>query len=204
MTQVPCPAICLEDPPQPALPPQLEECSQEKAGKVEVRPSNVNELRTIGQESDLLKDHWQEIASNKELMVLNPNWVRYYELEERDQFAMLAAWDGEVMVGYSVNFVFQHLHYSALTVMSNDIFYVDRDYRAGGLGVRLLNETEKLAREMECGILLFHSKPGSDLAEVLGAKLTVLGKLKRLLSPFGRLLGHRGYGVEDIIHSKVL
>ncbi len=67
----------------------------------------------------------------------------------------------------------------------------------------MLKATEDAGRERECGIALFHSKPGSDLSELLldGANHSLS---RKLLSAFGRLLGFRGYGVQDIIHSKVL
>jgi GNAT superfamily N-acetyltransferase len=143
--------------------------------------SDVDEMRRCA--GQLFEDHWQEIALNKGVMTLSPNWKSYYELEERGQLVALAAWFGDELVGYSVSFVFPHSHYSQVSVMQNDVLFVDKAHRKGGLGLRLIAETENIAAERGCQVVLFHSKKDTTL---------------------GKILDRRGYGIQDIIHSKVI
>ena len=84
----------------------------------------VDDLRDGGIES-LLVEHWEEVALHKDVMQLNPDWVRYYELEERGELLILAAIDQrDGVVGYSVNFLTRHPHYSMLVVAQNDLLFV--------------------------------------------------------------------------------
>ncbi len=164
--------------------------------------SDINEMRSVADR--MFVDHYQEIALNKGVMKLDINWHRYYALEEQDAVVCLAAWLGSEMVGYSVNVVYQHMHYQQVTVIHNDVLFVAKEHRGGGLGASLVEATETAGRYLECQVLLFHSKPGEDLEQVLDMKLKVDGMVKRLLTALGRLLGIRGYKVQDIMHSKLL
>ena len=159
--------------------------SKATAPVVEIRDTGVDELREHS--ASLQKEHWDEIALHKEVMELNPNWHYYYELEERGTLVMLAAWlqrkTSEKLVGYSVSFQFMHHHYSGLMVMQNDVVFVTKRMRSAGVGKKLMAETMAIARESGCGMVLMHSKPGTA---------------------FDRLLEADGWGVQDIVRSKVI
>lgn len=148
---------------------------------LEIRTSDVDEMRTHSE--PLYRAHWDEIAINKGVMRLSPNWVSYYELEERDRLVILTAWAADQMIGYSISIEYQHLHYSGLTVFQNDVIFVLKEWRRTGVGRSLIEETENIARERGCHMMLFHSKADTALEAIMDA---------------------RGYGVQDIIHSKVL
>ena len=154
---------------------------EDTSGLVDIRATNIDELRSeaIG----LFEEHWEELATDKGAMKLVPHWKQYYELEERDAIVALAAWMGDQMVGYSLSMVFRHLHYSELWCLQNDILFVKREYRRGGLGLKLIEATEEVARKLECGMILWHSKLDTTL---------------------GVLLEKRGYRIQDIIQSKML
>ena len=164
--------------------------------------SDINEMRELA--DTLFVDHYEEIALNKKAMALDINWHRYYALEEQDAVVCLAAWLGNEIVGYSVNVVYQHMHYQQIKVLHNDVLFVAKQERRSGLGVKLVEATETAARYLECDVLLFHSKPGSDLETYFGTKIIVDGRIQKLITTLGRLLGIKGYKVQDIMHSKLL
>lgn len=147
--------------------------------KVEIRESTVDEM--LAHAGQLFEEHWDEIALNKQVMVLKPDEERYRRMEQQGAALILAAFAGEQMVGYSVNFVMKHLHYADLCVCSNDLLFVAKEKRTGRLGLQLIKATEKFAKERGARLMLWHAKEQTALA-------TIIPKM--------------GYGVQDIIFSK--
>jgi len=145
----------------------------------EIRTSNVSEM--LANAGELFEEHWDEIALNKQVMILKPDEARYRAMEEAGSLLILAAWEGEDLVGYSVNFIVNHLHYADLRLCSNDLLFITKAKRAGRLGLKLIRETEKRAAEMGARLMLWHAKQDTALA-VMMPKM--------------------GYGVQDIIFSK--
>jgi hypothetical protein len=134
------------------------------------------------QVSLLLNLHWDEVAKNKALMQLRPDWHKYQTIEANGKLRTLYALEGDTVVGYSCNILDYHLHYSGLKVCSNDVLFVTPAAR-GSVGIRLIQETERIAKRDGAELMLWHAKEGSVL---------------------DMLLSRKGYPVQDIIRSKVL
>ena len=150
---------------------------------VTIKPSTVAEMRRHG--PALFKAHYEEVALNKDITKLDPDWESYAKLEKMDLLIMLAAWREKKLIGYSASvLVPQHLHYRDICYAQNDVLFVAPEHRGGSLGARLIRETEQAAREHGATRYFWHAKKGSAL---------------------DRLLGHREiYIVNDIIYSRVL
>lgn len=131
----------------------------------------------------LFEDHWQEIAKNKKVMVLKPDYDKYRFLEESGIMRTLVAYEDDVVIGYSVNFIQPHLHYSDLTSCYNDIVFLSKEKRNSPVGLKLLRATEKAAKGWGADMMLWHVKEGTSIDSIL----------PRL-----------GYGVQDIVYSKTL
>lgn len=131
----------------------------------------------------LFEDHWQEIAKNKKVMVLKPDYDKYRFLEESGIMRTLVAYEDDVVIGYSVNFIQPHLHYSDLISCYNDIVFLSKEKRNSPVGLKLLRATEKAAKEWGADMMLWHVKEGTSIDSIL----------PRL-----------GYGVQDIVYSKTL
>ncbi len=131
----------------------------------------------------LLRAHWDEIARNKRVMVLDPDVAAYERLEAQGLLIGVMAFDAEDLVGYSVSiFAPKHIHYRGLAVVNNDVIYVAPAYRgAARVGLALIRETERIARERGAKLVLWHAKPDTALEAVL----------PRL-----------GYDVQDIVYSR--
>lgn len=133
--------------------------------------------------TDLLREHWDEIARNKSLMVLAPDHERYKALEDSGALFTLGVFDAaDQLVGYSVNLIDQHLHYSGLRYSANDVLFLQRQHR-GGFGRLLIEATEHRARELGSKLHLWHAKGDTALQG---------------------LLERGGYPVQDIVFSKEL
>jgi GNAT superfamily N-acetyltransferase len=148
-------------------------------GMFEVRRSCVDEMLGSGQE--LFAQHWDEIARNKDVMVLKPDEVAYRRMEEAGSLLILAALKAGQIVGYSVNFIVRHPHYADLMVCQNDLLFIDQAHREGGAGIRLMRRTEQEGKKRGCKLMLWHAKESTPLAA---------------------MLPRMGYGVQDIVFSK--
>lgn len=149
------------------------------AAAVTIRHIALAELSA--QAGELLKAHWREIAREKDLMVLDPDWSRYEQLEAAGLLLSLGAFDGEQMVGYSVGLVHPHPHYRGLVYYQNDVLFVSPEARHSRLGIRLIQDTEAAAEAMGARWHAWHAKKGSKL---------------------DFLLERKGYAVHDIIYAR--
>lgn len=152
-----------------------------RTGRLDIR--EIDATQYIADAWPLLADHREELATNKELMILKPDMPVYIHLEDNGALLSLGAFDGDRIVGYSVNIMSRNLHYADLMMCQNDVLYLDPAYRTGPNGLRLIRETERLARERGCHLMLWHAKPGTNL-------LAMLPKL--------------GYGTQDVVFSRGL
>lgn len=148
---------------------------------ISIRHSSVDEMLQLA--PVLFREHWEEIARNKQVMVLEPHEPAYRALEDAGNLLILAAFKGEELIGYSVNFVLTHPHYAALTVCQNDLLFIDPKHRQGGAGIRLMRRTEQEGKVRGAQLMLWHAKESTPLAD---------------------MLPRMGYGVQDIIFSKEL
>jgi GNAT superfamily N-acetyltransferase len=135
----------------------------------------------FGISDKLLREHWDEVALNKHLMVLNPDWEQYQKMCDAGVLLSLAAYDNGELVGYSINVVTNHPHYKHLMVLRNDLLFVSKQYRNSSIGMRLMSETEEKAKSRGVKLVLWHAKQGTAL---------------------DYLLSRRGYMTQDIIYSK--
>jgi predicted GNAT superfamily acetyltransferase len=115
----------------------------------------------------LLEAHWHESARNKHLMVLKPDVVRYQALEAAGSLLSLVAYADEEIVGYSVNILSPHLHYAELLCAHNDVLFVAKEHRESALGLKLIRETERAARDRGAHLMLWHAKEQTPLAAIL-------------------------------------
>jgi len=106
----------------------------------------------------LLEDHWKEVALNKDKIKLNPDFDRYYKLQEQGSLDIFTARDNGVLVGYFVVFVDTNLHYKDHLFAKNDLVYIDPNYRKGFTAVRLIKFAEKSLKEDGVSVLVVNTK----------------------------------------------
>lgn len=116
---------------------------------------------------ELFKEHWDEVAKNKSLMVLKPDRERYLGLEASGNLVTLFAYHGDEIVGYSCNIVSTHLHYSDLLCGYNDVLFIREDHRNSPLGLRLIKRTELELKNRGVKLILWHAKQNSTLDKIL-------------------------------------
>lgn len=127
---------------------------------LEIRPIS---FREVAAREDLLEAHYDELATDKQRMVLDPDLARYQQLEDQGVLLGLGLYDREAMVGYSVGIITTSMHYRALTFYQNDVVFLEKAYRNLGAGKQLIDATEAAAKARAAGMVLWHAKPGTPL-----------------------------------------
>lgn len=146
----------------------------------------IDAVARIHQFMPLLEQHADELATHRDIMIVNPDMERYKSFNEVGCLPSLGLFDdnGE-LAGYSVTFLTKSLHYSALSFAQNDVLFVRKDLRKGRWGLNLIKETPKLCKrilEDRTFLMLWHGKPNTS---------------------FSALMPKLDYKVQDIMFSKV-
>lgn len=136
-----------------------------------------------GEAEPLLAAHWQEIALNRDLIPLAPDWPAYEALEAAGVLRIFTARDGGRLVGYFAVFVRPHLHYRDTIFAVNDVIYLAPEHRRGWAGPRLIQFAERCLRDDGVTVLAINTKRHR---------------------PFDLLLKRMGFGVAETVYQKVL
>ena len=131
----------------------------------------------------LLEKHWEEIALNKEVIKLNPDWDAYADLEDAGVLKIFTARSDGKLIGYFVVFVKAHIHYKGHLFAYNDILFLDKEHRKGYTGAKLIKFAEKCLKEDGVSVCVVNTKRHK---------------------PFDVLLKWLGYKHIENIYSKVL
>lgn len=137
----------------------------------------------IGEIKPLLELHWQEIATDRDAIPLDPNFEQYRAMEAAGNLVILTAREAGALIGYSIFFLIRHPHYQSTVFAMNDILFVTPAKRGGRAGLRLIRESERVMRERGASKISWHIKAMHD---------------------FSPLLHRIGYATEEIILAKLL
>ena len=138
--------------------------------------------QVIDEIKPLLEDHWEEIALNKEVIKLNPNYDMYEKLCKCGVMRIVTARDDGKLIGYCICIIAYNLHYKDSLTATNDIFFISKDYRKGSTGVKLFIKNEEILKRYGVQRLIMNTKVHQDVGAIferLGYKQTerVFGKL---------------------------
>lgn len=123
----------------------------------------------------LLKLQWEEIGVfDRERIPLKPNWEWYQIIQDKKSLHIITVRDSQKLIGYYVSIITPHIHYKNTLVAENDIVYLDKKYRKGLTGYKLIKfAVEQLKSKVQVVILSMKAKQSfMPLADRLGFKLT--------------------------------
>lgn len=87
--------------------------------------------------------HWEEVAGNKAEIKLAVDMDAYAFMESRGMLHVVTVRADGKAVGYHLSFVRPHFHYKYSLTAYTDVYYLDKAYRAGSIGIKLFREVEK-------------------------------------------------------------
>jgi len=106
---------------------------------------------------ELLRNHWVEVAMDKESVPLDPDWERMFILESVGEFAAAALRRNGKLIGYNAFAIYPHVHYKSTMYAFNDVIYVDPAER-GIAGVRLVRGVEPMLKALGVKKVIYHTK----------------------------------------------
>lgn len=130
----------------------------------------------------LLDKHWSEIALNQDKIKLNPDWGVYNQLEQAGKLKIFTARDDGKLVGYFVVIVDRHIHYKDHLFANNDILFVDKKYRKGFTGIKLVKFAEKCLKEDGVSVLTINTKVHQPFDKML--TFLKFNKIERIYSKY--------------------
>lgn len=130
-----------------------------------IRPSTVAELEAAPAFPDLLAEYAAESAI-KGLPAPSARMETYRHLERTGFLHVLAAWMGNTLTGFITVLAAPLPHYGR-TVAVSESFFVAREHRGTGAGLKLLRGAEDLAAKLGSPGLLVSAPFEGDLFKVL-------------------------------------
>ena len=107
---------------------------------------------------ELLVMHYDEIALDKDVIKLNPDWKIYQEAEDKGALKGFTARENGKLVGYFVLIVSRNMHYKDHLFAYNDIIFIHPEHRKGFAAMKLIKFAEKCLKEDGVSIMTINSK----------------------------------------------
>lgn len=103
----------------------------------------------------LLRDHYSEVYTAKEVFDLQMDWDLYIKLENSGLLKVFTARDDNKLVGYLCVVISPNLHSKGTLTASEDGLFVDKPYRGGSVATGLVEFAEKCLKDDGLKILIF-------------------------------------------------
>jgi GNAT superfamily N-acetyltransferase len=132
-----------------------------------VRQSSVDEITSADNLPDLL-EHYAQESSIDGLGSINPDWTTYKNLEQSGYYTPVAVFVGGVLAGFAGVIITQNPHYGKTIAVTESLF-VDPQFRKHGVGNKLTQHVETLARDRGAAGLLISAPSGGRLEKLLPA-----------------------------------
>lgn len=110
--------------------------------------------------------HWQEVAADKDVIPLEPNYQMYDMIDQTGQLHVVTARCDGNLIGYHVSIVRPHLHYKSSLSSFTDMYFVHPDHRKGMVGVKLFKEAEKSLKQRGVQKMFTGTKLSLDMGRI--------------------------------------
>jgi L-amino acid N-acyltransferase YncA len=128
---------------------------------------HVESMRSIHQEMQpLLHDHWNEIALDHHEVPLDPDWHRYFELDDKGSLSVLAARSEGELVGYHIAVISPHLHYKGTLHGITDVYYLKPGFRQGFTGIKMFKAVNEEMKRRGVVKLITGTKLHHDMGRI--------------------------------------
>ena len=144
----------------------------------------VEKLETCLEEmKPLLEKHWEEVAWYKDEIDFNPDYDKYYQVEAIGMLHVVTVREDGELIGYNINFINAHLHYSDHKYAVNDIIFLKPEHRHASAAIDLISFTEKELKKLGVSVMTMHMK---------------------LAHPFKSLMEHVDFAPQEYVYSKLI
>ena len=131
-------------------------------------------LAAVEELQQLLRQNYEELCVTKEFEI-EPDWDAYKRIAAAGMLRTVVCRVDGVAVGYAVFIIHPHLHYKSCKTAFEDVYFIDKAYRKGRVGIKLFQYAEQVLKRCGVNRIIMHTKihmDNSRLFEYLGYKLT--------------------------------
>lgn len=120
----------------------------------------------------MLPLHYEELATHKDRVPLDPMYEIYEQFEKADQLLFITVRDDAgKMCGYFIGMITPGLHYRTCLTCTMDIFFIHPDHRGSALlGLKLFKKVEEECKAREVDRIFVGSKAKAE-ASILFERL---------------------------------
>ena len=121
--------------------------------------------KAFAEATELTRRHYDEIAKNKDVMVLDPD--RDFYAAAKDTLLLVTARHEGALAGYFLWVLIQHPHYRTVRLADEDLHFLAPEYRQGMTGYRLMKAARDAAIARGAKLLMMREKIGHERPGVL-------------------------------------
>lgn len=132
-----------------------------------LRPVHYADILDSPEAEDLLREYSAE-CSIPEIGPTSPQRDMYASMEATGLMHSFGVYKGASLVGFATLLVFVLPHYGK-KIANVESLFLAKAHRSGGLGRQLMTEIEKVAKEMQCSVMLYNARTGTSLERFLAA-----------------------------------
>lgn len=92
--------------------------------------------------------HWEELATDKQAIPLEPDWDKYMLLWAQGHLVVMTMRAGDALIGYIFNLIGPHLHYRSMLHAEIEMFWLDPIYRGTSRTMRWFKANDDMLREI--------------------------------------------------------
>lgn len=112
-------------------------------------------------------EHWEEVALNKDVIPLDPDYETYTKLSLANILHLVTVREDGNVIGYHIALVYPHMHYKSSLTCFTDIFFIKKEKRKGFVGIKLLKFMEESVKERGVQKIYMGCKLHIDIGPVL-------------------------------------
>jgi hypothetical protein len=116
---------------------------------------------------ELFQNHYEEIAERTDIIKLDPDLDLYDILYKKGSLEIHTAREDGKLIGYSIWFLSNHVHYKKSLTASSDVLYISPEYRKGMFGIKFIKWTTEEIKKCNPQRIMFHVKPFLDYSAIL-------------------------------------
>lgn len=124
---------------------------------------NVEKMKDILPEmKPLIEAHWEEVCWNKGKVKLNPDYEKFFLLQDNNCLLLVTVRDKGKLIGYNINHLHYHLHFKDHIYAVNDSIYLEPKYRHSGIAKDMLEVTEQMLEQIGVSVVTLHMNPDNS------------------------------------------
>jgi len=116
---------------------------------------------------DLFNKHYTEIAERTDVIKLDPDLDSYERLLALKMLEVHTIRDDNKLIGYSLWFVTNHIHYKKSVTASSDVLFIAPEYRKGSTGIKFIKWSVEKIKERNPQRIMFHVKDSVDYSPII-------------------------------------